>query len=117
MQQLPRPVTQHGDSLRATVLKKREDASAAKGKVCKNYVRMLNSTLCACTRLMCCILENYQTPLGGRTEVLLRYMPPALLKTDEGRKALFRGPLKVLRRGNQEEEKKEGGNREQSEEN
>ena len=71
-----------------------------KGKAArKNYVHMLNSTLCACTRLICCILENYQTPLGVVVpEVLLRYMPPALLKTDEeGRKYLpFVEPLKVV---------------------
>lgn len=28
----------------------------------KKYVHCLNSTLCATTRAMCCILENYQTP-------------------------------------------------------
>lgn len=27
----------------------------------KKYVHCLNSTLCATTRTMCCILENYQT--------------------------------------------------------
>jgi hypothetical protein len=27
----------------------------------KKYVHMLNSTLCACTRTICAILENYQT--------------------------------------------------------
>uniref|UniRef100_A0A6A7GCK3 serine--tRNA ligase n=3 Tax=Hirondellea gigas TaxID=1518452 RepID=A0A6A7GCK3_9CRUS len=30
----------------------------------KKYVHMLNSTLCATTRTICCILENYQTPEG-----------------------------------------------------
>lgn len=30
----------------------------------KRYVHMLNSTLCACTRVMCCILELNQTPTG-----------------------------------------------------
>ncbi|KAK8805483.1 hypothetical protein WA158_002139 [Blastocystis sp. Blastoise] len=30
----------------------------------KKYVHMLNSTLCALTRTLCCILENYQTPEG-----------------------------------------------------
>ena len=28
----------------------------------KKYVHMLNSTLCACTRTICAILENFQTP-------------------------------------------------------
>jgi len=30
----------------------------------KKYVHMLNATLCATTRTICCILENYQTPQG-----------------------------------------------------
>ena len=30
----------------------------------KKYVHMLNSTLCALTRTLCCILENYQTEEG-----------------------------------------------------
>lgn len=56
----------------------------------KVYVHMLNSTLCACTRLICCILENFQTPLGVVVpEVLLPYMPNKLMQTDEqGRKYL-----------------------------
>ena len=30
----------------------------------KVYVHMLNGTLCACERTLCCILENYQTDKG-----------------------------------------------------
>ena len=30
----------------------------------KNYAHMLNSTLCAVTRTMCCICEIYQTDNG-----------------------------------------------------
>lgn len=30
----------------------------------KMYVHMLNGTMCATERTMCCILENYQTPEG-----------------------------------------------------
>lgn len=37
----------------------------------KHYVHMLNSTLCATERALCCILENYQTPEGI-------VIPPAL---------------------------------------
>lgn len=37
----------------------------------KLYVHMLNGTMCATTRTMCCILENNQTPEGVR-------IPPAL---------------------------------------
>ncbi len=41
----------------------------------KRYVHMLNSTLCATTRVICCILENYQTEEGVTVpEVLRPYM-------------------------------------------
>ena len=59
----------------------------------KRYVHMLNSTLCALTRTLCCILENYQTPegvnvpeplqplMGGITFLpFKRSLPPAMLK-------------------------------------
>lgn len=38
----------------------------------KDYVHMLNATLTATERTLCCLLENYQTPEG------LRYHPFAL---------------------------------------
>lgn len=42
----------------------------------KKYVHCLNSTLCATTRTMCCILENYQTREGLRVpEPLRKYLP------------------------------------------
>jgi len=41
----------------------------------KEYVHMLNATLCATERTLCCILENYQTPEGIRIpKVLQPYM-------------------------------------------
>eukprot|EP00483_Globobulimina_turgida_P011391 UN11413 len=40
--------------------KKQKTRSVAK----KEYVHMLNATLCATTRTICCILENYQTDDG-----------------------------------------------------
>jgi len=41
----------------------------------KRYVHMLNATLCATTRVICCILENYQTEAGIQIpEVLVPYM-------------------------------------------
>ncbi|KAK7708489.1 Cytosolic seryl-tRNA synthetase [Diaporthe eres] len=44
----------------------------------KTYVHCLNSTLCATTRAMCCILENYQTEDGLKVpEPLRKYMPGA----------------------------------------
>jgi len=43
------------------------------------YVHMLNSTLTATERTICCILENYQTPQGLRIpEVLKKYILPYL---------------------------------------
>ena len=41
----------------------------------KKYVHMLNGTLCATERTMCCILENYQEAEGVRVpEVLVPFM-------------------------------------------
>ncbi|CEJ94557.1 Putative Class II aaRS and biotin synthetase [[Torrubiella] hemipterigena] len=42
----------------------------------KKYVHCLNSTLCATTRTLCCILENYQTESGLNVpKVLQKYLP------------------------------------------
>lgn len=38
----------------------------------KNYVHLLNSTLTATERTLCCILENYQTPEGVRVPDVLK---------------------------------------------
>ena len=39
------------------------------------YVHLLNGTLCATERTLCCIVENYQTPEGIKVpEVLQKYM-------------------------------------------
>jgi seryl-tRNA synthetase len=41
----------------------------------KNYVHMLNATLCANTRTICCLLETYQTKTGVKIpDVLIPYM-------------------------------------------
>ncbi|OQS00478.1 seryl-tRNA synthetase [Achlya hypogyna] len=41
----------------------------------KKYVHLLNATLCATTRTICCILENNQTPEGVRVpDVLVPFM-------------------------------------------
>ena len=43
---------------------------------------MLNATMCATTRTICVILENYQTDKGITVpEVLKAYMPPGLDET------------------------------------
>lgn len=69
-----------------TETKRNTDGSIAFEK--KKYVHMLNATLCACTRVICCILENFQTPDGVTLpEKLIPFMPPSMLATDEqGRK-------------------------------
>jgi len=38
----------------------------------KLYVHMLNATLCATERTLCCLLENYQTPEGVRVPDVLK---------------------------------------------
>ena len=38
----------------------------------KDYVHMLNGTLCASERTLCCILENYQTPDGVKVPTVLQ---------------------------------------------
>ena len=51
------------------------DLKLKKANEDKKYVHMLNSTLCALTRTLCCILENYQTEDGIQIpEKLLPYM-------------------------------------------
>jgi seryl-tRNA synthetase len=53
----------------------RFQGSGVRDEKVKDYVHMLNSTLCATTRTMCCIVENYQTPEGiNIPEVLQPYM-------------------------------------------
>ena len=52
---------------------KKETAAAAADA--KPFVHMLNATLVATQRCMCCILENYQTPTGVRVpRALVPYM-------------------------------------------
>merc|ERR1719171_306442 len=51
------------------------DAAAKKDDGKKVYVHMLNSTLIATERAMCCVLENYQTKEGIKVPpVLQEYM-------------------------------------------
>jgi seryl-tRNA synthetase len=38
----------------------------------KEYCHMLNATLCATTRTICCILENYQTETGVKVPPVLQ---------------------------------------------
>lgn len=42
-----------------------------------DYVHMLNATMCATTRVICALLEVYQTETGIKVpDVLKPYMPP-----------------------------------------
>ncbi len=44
------------------------------------YVHMMNATMCATTRAICVILENYQTEEGVRVpEALKPFMPSGML--------------------------------------
>lgn len=46
-----------------------------------DFVHMLNATMCATTRVMCAILENYQTEEGIVVpEKLREFMPPGKLQ-------------------------------------
>jgi len=45
----------------------------------KSYCHLLNSTLTATERTLCCILENYQTPDGVRVPEVLQ---PFMLNTE-----------------------------------
>ncbi|KAI9463983.1 serine-tRNA ligase [Lactarius psammicola] len=44
----------------------------SKDQTRKVYVHMLNGTLCATERALCCLVENYQTPEGLRIPEVLR---------------------------------------------
>ena len=49
-----------------------ETRYAVKNTPEKLYVHMLNGTMCATERTMCCIMENYQTPEGLRIPKVLQ---------------------------------------------
>jgi len=53
-------------------VRERSKAGPNKEESKKEYVHLLNSTLTATSRTLCCILENYQTPEGVVVPELLR---------------------------------------------
>lgn len=56
-------------------LRQPKSQQKASDKPDKPFVHMLNATLCATTRTLCCILENYQEEKGVRVpEVLVPFM-------------------------------------------
>ena len=88
----------------------------------KVYVHMLNGTLCACERTLCCILENYQTDKGVIVPEPLRpfvgadFLPfkeellPGYIKPGADKKGKKGG------KGKKEGEKKEGEKKEDKKE-
>ena len=81
----------------------------------KIYVHMLNGTMCATTRTMCCILENYQTPEGVTIpEVLRPYMGGIdfIPYDDKCQKAFFKAKAEEEKKQAEKAKnaKKKGGN-------
>lgn len=69
----------------------------------KEYVHMLNATLCATSRAMCCILENYQTKEGINVpKVLQPYLGQDFIP--------FPKKKQKKKKNNNNQQKKEGGN-------
>ena len=64
-------------NIKMTTQKKDKDKENKGG----DFVHMLNGTLCATERTLCCILENYQTPEGVRVpKVLIPYVGTDFIK-------------------------------------
>ncbi len=53
-------------------LRTSKEGKNEKDKDVKDYVHMLNATLCASERTLCCILENYQTEDGVKVPTVLQ---------------------------------------------
>lgn len=70
----------------------------------KSYVHMLNSTLCATGRGICCLLETYQTPDGV-------VVPPVLRPYMGGKEFMpfVRGPPEMSKGEKGKEKKNKGG--------
>jgi len=69
-----------GLNVRMTAPKK-DDKSKKEDPNTSNFVHMLNGTLCATERTLCCILENYQTPEGVAVpKVLIPYVGTDFIK-------------------------------------
>jgi len=67
----------------ARSLEVRFGTSKKQGDKVKQYVHMLNSTLCATTRTICAILENYQTKEGIKVPKVLQPFLAPYLKNPE----------------------------------
>lgn len=58
----------------------------------KEYVHMLNCTLCATERTLCCLVENYQTPEGIRVPKVLRPYMRQIIVEEQNRELNFDCP-------------------------
>lgn len=56
----------------------RQPKTAAGGEQKNAFVHMLNSTLSATERTLCCVLENYQTPDGVNVPPCLQPFLPGI---------------------------------------
>eukprot|EP00340_Litonotus_pictus_P007578 CAMPEP_0170517002 /NCGR_PEP_ID=MMETSP0209-20121228/3098_1 /TAXON_ID=665100 ORGANISM="Litonotus pictus, Strain P1" /NCGR_SAMPLE_ID=MMETSP0209 /ASSEMBLY_ACC=CAM_ASM_000301 /LENGTH=440 /DNA_ID=CAMNT_0010802121 /DNA_START=152 /DNA_END=1474 /DNA_ORIENTATION=- len=112
---------------RSLDIRLRTEKSKKDGKEKKEYVHMLNGTLCASERTMCCILENYQTPEGVKVPTVLQpyvgtdFIPykkellPGFKEEKEKEKEVKKEKAKLKHTDNkiqQEKEKKENGDKE-----
>merc|ERR1712100_786761 len=77
--------------------------SKVKGQTTQAYVHMLNGTLCATTRTICAILENYQTENGIRIPEVLR--PYLHLPDDQELIPFVRDPPQVKAPGKKKSKK------------
>jgi seryl-tRNA synthetase len=76
---------------------------------------MLNGTLCATERTLCCLLENYQTDKGVRVpEVLIPYMKTDFIPYVEELLPGYVKPKKEGKEGGKKDVvKKEGGKKDE----
>ncbi|XP_056413684.1 serine--tRNA ligase, cytoplasmic [Hyla sarda] len=75
-----------------------------------DYVHMLNATMCATTRTICAILENYQTSEGIIVpEKLKDFMPPGLKEIIR-----FVKPAPIDEEPNKKQKKQQGGKKSQN---
>ena len=94
-----------GLNIRMTSQKKDKEVEKDQNK--SDFVHMLNGTLCASERTLCCILENYQTPEGVRVpKVLVPFVGTDFIKYTQPL------PKKEEKKEDKKEDKK-GGKKEE----
>jgi len=74
----------------------------------QQFVHLLNSTLCATERALCCILENYQTDKGIRIPTVLKpYLSPFLVGLEDPDIIPFVKDAPLIAKGGKGQAKKE----------